>query len=115
MDNNLRGEINQLHAHVCSGLADPNRILILYTLKDKTYSVSDLANVLGLPQPTTSRHLKVLRERGMVSAQRDGQSVFYTLADDRIIQALDLLRSFLGDNLRTQADLVSPVDASTNA
>ena len=71
MDNNLRGEINQLHAHVCSGLADSNRILILYTLKDKTYSVSDLANVLGLPQPTTSRHLKVLRERGMVSAQRD--------------------------------------------
>jgi ArsR family transcriptional regulator len=112
MDNNLRGEINQLHAHVCSGLADSNRILILYTLKDKTYSVSDLANVLGLPQPTTSRHLKVLRERGMVSAQRDGQSVFYTLADERIIQALDLLRSFLGDNLRTQANLVSPVDVT---
>jgi ArsR family transcriptional regulator len=112
MDNNLRGEINQLHAYVCSGLADPNRILILYTLRNRTYSVSDLANALGLPQPTTSRHLKVLRERGMVSAQRDGQSVFYTLADERIIEALDLLRSFLGDNLRTQANLVSPVEVN---
>jgi ArsR family transcriptional regulator len=115
MDNNLRGEINQLHAHVCSGLADPNRILILYTLKDNTYSVSELADLLGLPQPTTSRHLKVLRERGMVSAQRDGQSVFYTLADERIVQALELLRSFLSDNLRSQAELVSPVDADASS
>lgn len=110
MDKKLREEINQLHAQVCSGLADQSRILILYTLEDHTYNVSDLAEAIGLPQPTTSRHLKVLRERGMVSAQRDGQSVLYTLADQRITQALDLLRSFLSDRLRTQAELVSPVD-----
>lgn len=114
MDNTLREEITQLHAQVCSGLADSNRILILYTLDDKTYNVSDLAVAVGLPQPTTSRHLKILRDRGMVSAQRDGQSVYYTLADKRITQALDLLRSFLGDKLRTQADLVSPVDERLN-
>ncbi len=110
MDNTLREEINQLHAQVCSGLADSNRILILYTLDNKTYNVNDLADAIGLPQPSTSRHLKILRDRGMVYAQRDGQSVYYTLADARITQALDLLRSFLGDKLRTQADLVNPVD-----
>ena len=115
MDNHLRNEINQLHAHVCSGLADPNRILILYTLDGETYNVSDLAAAIGLPQPTTSRHLKVLRERGMVSSQRDGQSVFYTLADPRITQALDMLRSFLGDNLRSQANMISPVESSVSS
>jgi ArsR family transcriptional regulator len=114
MDNKLREEITQLHAQVCSGLADPNRILILYTLENKTYNVSDLAEAVGLPQPTTSRHLKILRDRGMVSAQRDGQSVNYTLADERITQALELLRSFLGDKLRTQANLVGPVDERLN-
>lgn len=108
MDNNFREEIRQLYAQVCSGLADPNRILILYTLDDQTYNVSDLAETVGLTQPTTSRHLKVLRERGMVSAQRGGQSVYYTLADKRITQALDLLRGFLSDKLRAQANLVSP-------
>ena len=110
MDNTLREEINQLHAQVCSGLADSNRILILYTLDNKTYNVNDLADAIGLPQPSTSRHLKILRDRGMVYAQRDGQSVYYTLADTRITQALNLLRSFLGDKLRTQADLVKPVN-----
>ena len=107
MDNNLRGEINQLHAHVCSGLADPSRILILYTLKDRTYSVSDLANVLGLPQPTTSRHLKLLRQQSLVVGERDGLYIYYRLADERIIEALNLLRKILNDRLTYRASLVN--------
>ncbi len=67
MDTNLRAEIDRLHAQVCSGLADPNRILILYTLSENAYNVSDLANTIELPQSTVSRHLKVLRDRGMVT------------------------------------------------
>jgi ArsR family transcriptional regulator len=109
MDTNLRAEIDRLHAQVCSGLADPNRILILYTLAEGHYNVSDLARVIDLPQSTVSRHLKVLRERNMVVAQRDGQSVFYSLADERIIQALDLLRSILASSLESQAALVRSV------
>ena len=105
MDTNLRAEIDHLHAQVCSGLADPNRILILYKLHEKPYNVSDLANTIELPQPTVSRHLKVLRDRRMVIAQRDGQSVFYSLADERIIQALDILRAVLASSLENQGAL----------
>ena len=101
----LKDEINNLHAQVCSGLADPNRILILYKLAEGPHNVSDLAATLEIPQPTVSRHLKVLRERSMVSADRDGQSVFYSLADDRVIQALDLLRAMLADSLESQVNL----------
>ena len=79
MNKNLRDEINRLHAQVCSALADPNRILILYKLSEHPHNVSDLAAELELHQPTTSRHLKVLRDRGIVVAQRDGQSMFYSL------------------------------------
>jgi DNA-binding transcriptional ArsR family regulator len=106
METDLREEIVELHAQICSGLADPSRILILYTLEDRPYSVSELADTLGLSQPTVSRHLKTLRERGMVAAQRDGQSVYYHLADQRLIQALDLLRAVLRDTLLSRADLV---------
>ena len=109
MDNNLRTEIDRLHAQVCNGLADPNRILILYTLSDNSFNVSDLAKAIELPQSTVSRHLKILRDRGMVTAQRDGQSVFYTLTDDRIIQALDLLRAMLASALQNQAELARSV------
>lgn len=106
MDSNLRNEIDRLHAQVCNGLADPNRILILYTLAENHYNVSALARSIELPQSTVSRHLKVLRERNMVIAQRDGQSVFYSLADDRIIQALDLLRAMLASSIENQAAMV---------
>jgi ArsR family transcriptional regulator len=105
MTKSLKDEINKLHAQVCSGLADPNRILILYKLADAPCNVSDLASSLEIPQPTVSRHLKVLRERSMVRADRDGQSVFYSLADERIIHALDLLRAMLADSLENQIDL----------
>jgi DNA-binding transcriptional ArsR family regulator len=53
--------------------------------------------------------LNILRERGMVNAQRDGQSVVYQLADERTIQALDLLRAILGDNLKSRGQLAQVV------
>ncbi|MGB3702028.1 MAG: helix-turn-helix domain-containing protein, partial [Anaerolineales bacterium] len=56
-----------------------------------------------------SRHLNLLRERGLVTAKRDGQSVVNTLADKRIIDALDLLRDVLASNLQSQAALVESV------
>jgi DNA-binding transcriptional ArsR family regulator len=105
----LTQEITQLHANICSGLADPRRILILYALSERPYNVSELAEELGISQPATSRHLMILRERGMVTAQRDGQAVIYQLADVRVIQALDLLRGVLADKLKNQAVLASSV------
>jgi DNA-binding transcriptional ArsR family regulator len=105
MSEELRDEINRLHAQVCSGLADPNRILILYKLAEYPTNVSDLAKTLDIPQPTVSRHLKILKERDLVTAERDGQVVIYSLVDRRIIKALDLLRAILADKLETQVAL----------
>lgn len=106
----LSQEINHLHAGICSGLADPNRILLLYALHERPRTVNELANDLGLSQPTTSRHLKLLRERGMVHATRVGANVEYRLVDERLIQALDLLRSVLRDQLSRRAELVDALD-----
>jgi len=108
----LTQEVSELHANVCSGLADPRRILILYALAENPHNVSELAEAVGISQPAASRHLNILRERGMVTAQRDGQSVIYQLADVRVIQALDLLRAMLASKLKNQAALAnSALDA----
>ena len=104
--NKFREEITNLHANICSGLADPVRILILYTLAKSPSNVGNLAETMNLPQPTISRHLKQLRERGLVVAKRDGLFVFYRIADIRIIEALDLLRSVLSERLTYRASLV---------
>ena len=105
----LTEEVTALHASICSGLADTRRILILYALHEKPRNVSELAGELGISQPTASRHPHLLRERGLVTAKREGQAVVNTLADKRIIQALDLLREVLASNLQSQAALVESV------
>src|SRR5512141_2138758 len=109
MNVNLELEITQLHAEICAGLADPNRILILYELSQSPRNVTELATNLKMPQPLVSRHLKVLRERGMVQTERRGTSVEYTLADERLIQALDLLRAVLRDSLAKGAQLADAI------
>ena len=105
----LHDEVMRLHAQVCGGLADPTRILILYSVSEQPRSVGDLAKILEISQPTASRHLQNLRDRGLVNGTREGQNVFYALADPRIIQALDLLRAVLSDNLSRQASLAEKV------
>ncbi len=106
MNNNLEQEIRNLHAEFCAALADPTRLLILYTLSEKPSTVNDLAAALQVPQPTASRHLKILRDRGMAIATRHGQTVEYRLADPRLIQALDLLRAALRDYLASRAEMI---------
>ena len=103
----LKQEIIQLEADFCAALSDPTRIFILYALNERSQNVSELTNELGIPQPTTSRHLKVLRERGLVSTDRQGTVITYHLADQRIIQAMDLLRSAMRDRLTRRANLMS--------
>ena len=106
MDERLKQEVNLLHAHVCQALADPKRILILYALAASPQYVSALAEGLDIPQSTVSRHLKVLRERSLVTAERNGAAVYYSLTDRRVIDALDLLRAVLSNTLTQQAQLV---------
>jgi ArsR family transcriptional regulator len=106
----LAQEVTQLHADICSALADPRRILLLYALAEQSRNVNDLANEIGISQPATSRHLKLLRERGLVTATRDGANVEYSINDHRLIEALDLLRAVLRDRLAHSASLADITD-----
>lgn len=109
MDKKLLKEINHLHAEICGGLSDPKRIAILYALLDAPKNVMELAEALETPQPSVSRHLKILRDRGMVLAERRGSNIIYTLADKRIIRALDLLREVLADHLNKRSALADAI------
>ena len=103
----LKQEIIQLEADFCAALSDPTRIFILYALNERSQNVTELTNELAIPQPTISRHLKVLRERGLVYTERQGTVITYHLTDQRIIQAMDLLRSAMRDRLTQQANLIT--------
>lgn len=114
MDNpQLSQEVSRLHADICSALADPKRILLIYALAENPRSVNELAEEIGLSQPATSRGLKVLRERGLVSALRQGTTLEYHLTDMRLVEALNLLRSVLRDRLSYRANLMDSADETS--
>jgi DNA-binding transcriptional ArsR family regulator len=105
VDAKLKAEVNLLHANLCQAIADPKRILILYALSEGPKHVTELADVLELPQSTVSRHLKILRDRSVVTTMRAGAAVQYSLVDARVVEALDLMRAVLISALAQQAQL----------
>jgi ArsR family transcriptional regulator len=107
VNQSLKQEIIQLEADFCAALSEPTRIIILYTLKERPLNVSELTNELCIPQPSVSRHLKILRERSLVFTKRQGTVITYHLADHRVIEALDLLRSAMRDRMTQHANLIN--------
>ena len=108
-----KSEVQLLHAQICQALADPIRILLLYQLGQGPKCVNELGIILNLSQPTVSRHLKVLREHGMAKTERMGTTVMYSLADHRVIEALDLMRAVLIDNLVQKSALAEMLTAAS--
>ena len=99
-------ELNLLHSGVCQAVSDPKRILIMFALFERPRNVTALANDLGIPQPTVSRHLRVLRQTSLVFTERQGASVVYSLADTRIIDAINTMRKIMVDAMARHAELV---------
>lgn len=105
----LLKQIDLLHAGICGALADPKRIAMLYAMRESESTVTDLAQELNLPQATVSRHLKVLRERGMVVGRREGMNVYYSVTSKKVLRALDLLREVLSEHLDQRAELADAI------
>jgi DNA-binding transcriptional ArsR family regulator len=83
-------------AAVGRALADPKRLCVLETLASGERSVSELSRDVGCQVPNMSQHLSVLRSAGLVASRRDGTTVYYRLADPRVLEAYTLIRSIAG-------------------
>ncbi len=103
----LREELDELTSGMCKALNDPKRLVLLYCLRDGPRTVTELCEVVGAPQANTSQHLAVLRDRGLVQAEQFGNRVRYSLRHPKVIEAIDLLRTIMGEELERQAALLS--------
>ena len=100
----LDEELALLHDRICPALNHPLRMKILYVLKEKAMNVGELTMKMGIPQSSVSRHLGVLRERGLVRAERQGTTIWYTLAEPELATVIDILRGILGRQLEGHLD-----------
>ena len=84
-------EIFDIHADFCKTLASPKRLLIIRALKAKERTVTDFANILDIPIANVSQHLKALRDRDIVTTRKEGQKVFYSLTDPRLVDTVPVI------------------------
>lgn len=85
----------QLHASLLKALSHPKRLEITHLLRDHELSVTQIQEMLGLPQANLSQHLTVLRNAHVVKIRKDGKHMYYALAHKNFIKASDLLRDIL--------------------
>lgn len=97
-------DIPQLKADFFKTLGHPIRIRILEQLVGGEQSVAALLQSIGTEQSHLSQQLGILRRAGLVTSRRDGSTVIYAIADDRIEQALSIAKSFLLDLLTSTRD-----------
>ena len=80
-------------AELLTSMANTRRLLVLCRLVEKERSVGDLAGLAGLSQSAVSQHLAKMRLQGLVKTRRDGQTIFYSLASDKVRAVLETLYS----------------------
>ena len=83
-------------AAIARALADPKRLCVVERLAEGERSVSELSREVGCQVPNMSQHLTVLRSAGLVTSRRDGSTIFYRLADERVLDAYRMLQQVAG-------------------
>ncbi|MDT9595400.1 metalloregulator ArsR/SmtB family transcription factor [Nocardioides zeae] len=76
-------------AATLQALATPSRLLILDRLRHSPATVGELVDAVGMEQPAVSQQLRLLRNLGLVTGEREGRSIVYALHDDHVAQLLD--------------------------
>jgi len=101
--------IYEIKAQLIAVLANPKRLQIVELLDGKERTVSQLAESLDVPQATTSQHLAVMRKAGVVETRKDGNFVYYRLADQRIADACRVMSEAVVSLLMSQQERLRPV------
>jgi len=94
-------------------LGDPARLRILRELLRGECSVLELAERVGLQQPTVSKHLSALRSEGIVARRQEGLHSFYRVADDSVTKLCDLVCEGLAKRLTGHLASLAPVARAT--
>jgi DNA-binding transcriptional ArsR family regulator len=88
--NDLKIEKLENAANLMKAIAHPMRIAILKHLENgKRLSVTEIHELLGIEQSTTSHHLGILKDKGILCSHRDGKNTFYFLKNEMLSQIID--------------------------
>jgi ArsR family transcriptional regulator len=107
IDGGYMKNIFKLQADICKIFANDKRLEIINLLKDKEISNKEIMRETGLSKVNISQHMNVLKSKGVIVSRREGQQLFYSISNPKIIQACTLMREVLVDQHREREKDVS--------
>jgi len=106
----IERELYSCHAEMCKVFSHPTRLQILNTLREEELSVSELARSLGVSMGNLSQHLNMMKQRRVLVSRKDGNNVYYRLANPKILEAFDLIREILFEQMQRESTIVRQME-----
>ena len=91
--------LRQFKAEIFQALGHLTRVAIVEYLREGEISVGSLCEKLGIEQANASQHLAVLRSKHIVETRKDGNQIFYRLANPVVGEMLELMRQYFFDHV----------------
>ncbi|MBC7091734.1 MAG: winged helix-turn-helix transcriptional regulator [Nitrososphaeria archaeon] len=98
---NQMNELNRARVRIFRALADPIRLEILQLLSNGEVCVCEIFSKLNVPQPLVSRHLKILKECGLVRVRKERNRRYYSVTDKRVYEVIEMVSKDFVDSIKT--------------
>jgi ArsR family transcriptional regulator len=98
-------EIYEIQAGICRCLASAKRLEIIHVLSLGELPATEIADELGISCANASQHLAIMRDKGILKSRREGVSIFYSIANPKVITACNLMREVLFEHLGQRQSL----------
>lgn len=102
----MEDRIYSYHAEICKVFSHPKRLELINVLRDQEMSVGGLCQRLEVTPANLSQHLAMMRERHILVSRKEGNVVYYRIANPKLLQAFDMLREILFEQIREDAALI---------
>ena len=103
-------ELYERHAEMCKVFSDATRLMILNVLRDGEFGVTAISERLGTPLGTVSPHLLMMKRQRVLLSRKQGNQVFYRLANPRMLLAFDLIREILCEQMKQESLLARKLE-----
>jgi len=100
-------ELYDLLAQRFAALGDARRLQLIRTLMQGPKRVCDLTEIIGLAQPSVSKHLSTLRQAGLIESERMGNEIHYAIRDQTLYQLCELVCGAVRDQVAANAKAIA--------
>ncbi len=102
----MEDQIYAYHAEMCQVFSHPKRLEVIDVLRDGEMTVTELSQKVGLTVGNLSQHLSMMKDRHILLSRKEGNQVYYRIANPKLLRCFDMMREMLFEQIRKDADLI---------